>query len=727
LFRQYLAQRKLAPGESREEPDVEPEVRAALAIRVERELARRSISGAMVYFVVTVILAIATPYYAEHPVLLGAVAALTFLCGGVRIAIARRIMVVPASTAFLKRAFLLATYATAAIWGLFCGWTVYLYGGDWTAMFLLLTTAALAGGASSSMAPYLRLASRSLILMFAPTVAAEFVRSDPRHLALAGLTILYLGYLMAQARDSWLSFWTATIAAEREKIRGSEDRRRAEAERTTLVAAIEQSGDAIVITDVAGDIRYCNPAFQQLTGYTREEAVGRNPRFLKSGKQDSDFYRSLWQTILNGGVWNGCWTNRRKDGSLYEVEGTISPIHNAAGSLTGFVAASRDITGRLRLEAELRQAQKMEVVGRLAGGIAHDFNNILTVIGGFGALLESQLPESDRRRDYAAEIRKGSERAANLTRQLLTFSRKQLVSLKPIDLNVLLAESRQMLQSLVGEDIRVTLQLESSLGTVLADPDQIHQIVMNLAANARDAMLHGGTLSIRTANVAGAKEFPSGAVLLSVADTGVGMDEEVQQHIFEPFFTTKARGRGTGLGLATVYGIVQQSEGRIEVRSENGNGTTFEIYLPRKAKVLEAQEQEREASAQPAPRGSETLLVVEDHDEVRQLMVKILGDCGYQILEAGSGQAALAQAESFEGAIDLLLTDIFLTDMTGKQVADCLSPQRPGMKVLFTSGYSGDVIAHRGVLDPDVEFLPKPFDPATLTAKVHDVLRQSGN
>lgn len=708
----------------REEPDVEPEVQAALANTVERELARRLLSGAMVYFVVTVVLAIATPYYAEHPVLLRVVALLTFITGGLRMASARRLMAAPAGTIpITKRVFLLSTYATAAVWGLFCGWTVHLYPGEWTGMFLLLTTAALSAGLSSSMAPDVRMASRTLVLMFSPTVAAAFILRDPRHVALAGLTILYLAYLLAQARDSWHFFCSATLAAEREKIRGSEERKRAEAERASLVAAIEQSGEAIVITGVDGNIRYCNPSFQQLTGYSREEAIGRNPRFLKSGRQDAEFYGQLWNTILNGGVWTGHWTNRRKDGSLYEAEGTISPIHDAAGKLTGFVSATRDITERLRLEAELRQAQKMEVVGRLAGGIAHDFNNILTVIGGFGALLESQLPASDRRRSYAEEIRKGSERAAGLTRQLLTFSRKQVVRLKPIDLNALLSDTREMLQRLVGEDIRVTLQLGESLGTVEADPDQIHQVVMNLAANARDAMLSGGTLAIRTANVPAPELSPDGAVLLSVGDTGVGMDEEVRQHIFEPFFSTKGRGKGTGLGLATVYGIVQQSQGRIEVQSERGRGTTFEIYLPRRASG--AVPQEREPAAGFDVRGSETVLVVEDNDEVRELMVRVLAGCGYRVLESASGEAALTEAAGFEGTIHLLLTDIFLTDITGKQVSDRLSPLRPGMRVLFTSGYSGDVIANRGVLDPDVEFLPKPFTPADLTLKVREVLRRN--
>ena len=317
--------------------------------------------------------------------------------------------------------------------------------------------------------------------------------------------------------------------------------------------------------------------------------IGRNPRFLKSDEQDDQFYRDLWTTIAGGGIWAGRFTNRKKDGSLYHAEGTISPIHDAAGNLSGFVSATRDVTGRLRMEDQLRQAQKMEGIGRLAGGVAHDFNNLLTVIAGYSGLLEEKLSSDDPRLDYARQITRASGQATSLTKQLLTFSRKQLIKPKPLDINVLVAGMQQMLQRLVREDIEVVTALEPSLGMVRADADQMSQILINLAANARDAMPEGGKLCVRTANVelregpaAGeARLCPVRAVLLAVSDTGVGMNYATRQSIFEPFFTTKERGRGTGLGLATVYGIVKQNNGYIEVQSEPGKGATFSIYLPR--------------------------------------------------------------------------------------------------------------------------------------------------
>ncbi len=399
----------------------------------------------------------------------------------------------------------------------------------------------------------------------------------------------YLAFLLLRTRANGRAFWAAAASAEREKLQGSVERKRAETERASLAAAVEQTAEEIVITDAAGNIQYCNPSFERLTGYTRSEVIGRNPRLLKSGKQDAQFYRDLWTTIVGGGIWTGGFTNRKKDGTIYHAEGTISPIHDASGNLTGFVSATRDVTDRLRLEDQLRHAQKMEGIGRLAGGVAHDFNNLLTVIAGYSGLLEEKLGGDDPRLDYARQISKASEQAASLTKQLLTFSRKQIIKPKPLDLNVLVSGMQQLLQRLVGEDVVVSTALAQSLGMVRADADQMSQILINLAANARDAMPGGGRLKIRTANlapgempvVADAATLPGPVVLLAVSDSGVGMSYETRQNIFEPFFTTKERGRGTGLGLSTVYGIVKQNGGFIDVQSEPGQGATFTIYLPR--------------------------------------------------------------------------------------------------------------------------------------------------
>jgi two-component system cell cycle sensor histidine kinase/response regulator CckA len=336
----------------------------------------------------------------------------------------------------------------------------------------------------------------------------------------------------------------------------SECRGQDEQERARLVAAIEQAAEEILITDIDGNIQYCNPSFEQGTGYSRSESLGRNPRFLKSGQYDAEFYRSLWSTIKGGSIWTGRIANRKKNGSLYETDGTISPLHDTAGKLIGFVSARHDVTDQLRLESQLRQAQKMPSIGRLAGGVPHDFNNLLTVIIGYGWTLHELFSAEDSRLGYINEIRKAGERAGSLTQRLLAFSRQQIIRPTPIDLHRVIRDMEQMLQRLVGENIGLIAVLAPSLALVLADADQMNQVLMNLAANSRDAMPTGGRLTLRTAKI----ELPAAisgddrklagpVVLLAVSDTGVGMDETTRQHIFEPFFTTEALGRGTGLGL----------------------------------------------------------------------------------------------------------------------------------------------------------------------------------
>jgi len=382
------------------------------------------------------------------------------------------------------------------------------------------------------------------------------------------------------------------------------------------------------------------------------------------------------------------------------------------------------------MESELRQAQKMESIGRLAGGIAHDFNNLLTVITGYSSALRDRLPAEDPLREYVGEIRRSADRAASLTRQLLTFSRKQIITPKPVDLNALVADTQRMLQRLVGEDVDVVFEPGTQLGLVRVDSDQMNQILMNLAANARDAMPGGGRLTLRTANadlpsepeLGSVRLFSGPAVMLSVSDTGVGISEEARQHIFEPFFTMKEQGRGTGLGLSTVYGIVQQSNGVIEVDSEPGRGTTFTLYLPR---IEGRPEQDSATNSTGSLRGSETVLVVEDQDDVRRLIIGTLRYYGFHVMEAANGGLALLEADRYSGQIDLLLTDVIMPDMSGRVLADRLKESRPGTKVLYVSGYSGELIAHRGVLNAGVAYLPKPFTPEVLAAKVRQVLGPS--
>ena len=506
------------------------------------------------------------------------------------------------------------------------------------------------------------------------------------------------------------------------------EQKKAESDMRSLVTAIENAEETIVVTDLEGRIQYCNPAFEAITGYSKEEVLGQNPRILKSGKHVPEFYAEMWAMLAKGQVWRGHLTNKKKDGSFYEEEATISPIRDVKGRITGFVAIKRDVTERLQLEEQFRQAQKLESIGRLAGGMAHDFNNLLTVINGYSDLCLKQLKAADPLKPYVREIQNAGERAANLTKQLLAFSRKQVIEPRILDLNATIRESAPMLQPLIGEDIVLETRLDDSLGQVMADPDQIHQIIMNLAVNARDAMPHGGELTIETANVELSPESSTAIhrdatagryVRMSVTDSGHGMDETTRERIFEPFFTTKELGKGTGLGLSTVYGIVRQSGGWIDVRSEVGAGTSFHIFLPRLDAVPAPP---RSVTGASIAGGNETILVVEDQPEVRSFTRAALSRYGYNVIDACDGGNAIARASQYANRIDLLVTDVVLPGMNGKEVSERLRLLRPDLKVLFISGYTADLIADRGVLPPGVVFLHKPFSAQELAVKVRDAL-----
>jgi PAS domain S-box-containing protein len=506
------------------------------------------------------------------------------------------------------------------------------------------------------------------------------------------------------------------------------ERKAAEAERMLLMTAIEQSAEGIVITDATGTIRYVNPAFSRVSGYSREEALGKNPRLLKSGKQDEAYYRKLWTTILGGEIWQDEIVNRRSDGGLYIEEMTITPVRNQRGEITHFIAIKAEVTERKRLEQQLRQAQKMEAVGRLAGGVAHDFNNLLTIISGYGGLLLEHPGIIEPLRGYVNEIRNASGRAASLTRQLLAFSRQQVLAPRVLGLNAVVANIEKMLKRLIGEDVDLVTNLGESLWPVKADPGQLEQVLLNLAVNARDAMPNGGVLTITTANVemdsASAQTHfplsPGPYVLLAFNDTGIGMDAETQARIFDPFFTTKDKGKGTGLGLAMVYGIVKQSGGYIWVYSEVGKGTTFKIYLPRTAEEVDESGPGR--SLVEAQQGTETLLLVEDEDAVRALVRNVLKERGYRVMEASRGQDALDLAEQYWGQIDLLVTDVVMPQMSGRELARRLANLRPQIKVLYISGYADNAVWYEGGLDSAVAFLQKPFSPEALAHKVREVL-----
>jgi len=512
-------------------------------------------------------------------------------------------------------------------------------------------------------------------------------------------------------------------------IRDITERKRAEAEHVRLVTAIEQSAEAVLMTNTEGEIQYVNPAFTRITGYSRDEVLGQNPRILKSGKQDPAFYQQLWATILKGEIWHGELINRRKDGSLYSEQMSIAPVRSAGGEVTYFIATKQDVTEHKKLEQQLIQAQKMEAVGRLAGGVAHDFNNLLTIINGYAQLLIEPISPQDPRRGHLKEILMAGERAASLTRQLLAFSRRQVLEPRVLNLNSVLADVAKMLRRLIGEDVELVATLKPDLGRVKVDPGQIEQVIMNLAVNARDAMPQGGKLFVETSNVeidanyarSHSPMMPGKYVMVAVSDTGCGMDLETQAHLFEPFFTTKEKGHGTGLGLATVYGIVKQSGGFIWVYSVPGRGSTFKIYLP----VVEEALPTAEPAEVPAElaKGSETVLVVEDEGGVRSLVCEALASHGYKVLEAAGAASALEISEKYTEPIHLLLTDVVMPQTGGKELAKGFSTLHPETKVLYMSGYTDDAIVRHGILERGTSFLQKPFQPRALLLKIREVLK----
>jgi two-component system cell cycle sensor histidine kinase/response regulator CckA len=425
---------------------------------------------------------------------------------------------------------------------------------------------------------------------------------------------------------------------------------------------------------------------------------------------------------------------RRREARLFAITLVFALMFMLAGWQTMRLVRERDRTHRTEealreSQARYMQAQKMESIGRLAGGVAHDFNNLLTVINGYSDLLYQQLTEEDPRRGQADEIRKAGARAAELTHQLLAFGRKQVGRPRPVNLTALVRESEKMLRLLVGTDVSLITRLEPSLGMVMADPGHLHQVLMNLAANARDAMPEGGSLTIETSNAeldsedaaALPESKPGSAVRLSVRDTGVGIDEKTRKNIFEPFFTTKGN-KGTGLGLATVYGIVQQNQGWIDVSSAPGKGSTFQVFLPR---VNGVEEPVAEVPGKkPATRVPATVLVVEDQEDVRTFVVGALAARGYRVLQAPDGPQALTMARDHAGSIDLLLTDVVLPGMNGREVAESLRLARPTIKLIYTSGYTQDIIASHGVLNPGVTYVPKPYTAEAIVEHVQAALEK---
>jgi PAS domain S-box-containing protein len=504
--------------------------------------------------------------------------------------------------------------------------------------------------------------------------------------------------------------------------------RQIEAVRDMLMAAIEQSGEMVIITSPEGIIQYVNQAFEKVSGYTRQEVIGQNPRMLKSGKQDEAFYHQLRATLSKGNTFKGRMVNKRKDGSFYTEDAAISPVCNAAGAIVNYVAVNRDITEQILLEAQFQQAQKMESVGRLAGGVAHDFNNMLTIIISYTQMLINQTTASDPIHNDLEQILKAAQRSTDITRQLLAFARKQTINPKYLDVNDAVESTLKMLRRLIGENIELSWNPEPGLWPVMADPSQIDQVLANLCVNARDAIRSVGRITIETENVSLDNEYcaehpgfvPGDFVLLAVSDDGCGMDKPTLERLFEPFFTTKGLGRGTGLGLATVYGIVKQNNGFINVYSEPEKGTTFRIYLPRHAGEP-GENQPKEAVEIQMGRG-ETVLIVEDEASILKLGKRILMELGYTVLAAATPGQAMETAKTHEGDIHLIITDVVMPEMNGRDLSRQIQNFYPDIKVLFMSGYTADVIAHQGVLDRGVHFLQKPFSNKDMAAKIREVL-----
>ena len=505
------------------------------------------------------------------------------------------------------------------------------------------------------------------------------------------------------------------------------DQKKIEAELRRLSTAIEQSPETVVITDTEGTIQYVNPAFTEVTGYTREEAIGENPRVLKSGEHNDAFYAELWNSLLAGKIWEGRIINKRKDGSLFTEEASFAPVKNPNGKITHFVAVKRDITDELAREEQLQQVQKMEAVGQLAGGIAHDFNNILQAILGFSELLLMTLDkDAEQPRTNVLEIQKAARHAADLTRQLLAFSREQAVEFSPVKLNDIVEGTLSFARSIIGESITVKTDLDPEIHQIKADVRQLERTILNMALNARDAMPQGGELILRTENMSFSAEDARASALiqqgsfvcLSIRDTGTGIPPDVIDHIFEPFFSTKAPGKGTGLGLASIYGIIKKHEGWINVYSEPGRGTTFKIYLP---PIHHDAPPEEKKPSRPETGHGERILVVEDDPSVRSSTQSALTSAGYIVTTASNSEEAKILFDNENQHFDLLLSDVILPTQSGPDLAAALLKRKPALKVILCSGHSADRIEHSALDRKNFFFLEKPFSIVTLLKLVDKV------
>ncbi len=491
-----------------------------------------------------------------------------------------------------------------------------------------------------------------------------------------------------------------------------------------IMRAIDESGEAMSITDAIGIIGYVNPQFEKVKGYSKDDIIGKN---IFTDILWGDAKDSMLRDVINGDMWSGTTKGITKDNKEYYEFISMIPVKNEAGEINKFVYISRDMTKEKQLEEQLFRVQRMEVIGRFAGGVAHDFNNIITAIIGYANLLRMKIKEGDPLRTYIEPILSSCERAANLTKGILAFSRKQVINLRTLNLNEAIKRIEGLLLRIIGEDIEIKTKLPDEKIIVLADSGQIEQVLMNLCTNARDAMPNGGILTIETSVIRLSKDYVKGHfdvrpgiyALIAVSDTGIGMDRKTMENIFEPFYTTKEVGKGTGLGLSIVYGIIKQHNGDIHVYSEQGLGTTFKIYLP----VASDNEHVTKQDALPLPRGgSETILLAEDDSNVRKMMTEVLQKYGYTIIEAVDGEQAINLYTENKDRIKLLLLDLIMPKMTGKEAYSEIIKADPQIKTIFLSGYADDIVEQKGMLQTDLYFLSKPVSPYELLRKIREVL-----
>ena len=516
-------------------------------------------------------------------------------------------------------------------------------------------------------------------------------------------------------------------AAQKELI----ERSKAEESLRKLSLAVEQSPVSIVITDLRGSIEYANPHFTRLTGYGLEELLGHNPRILKSGFTSQAEYKEMWETIQAGGEWRGEFQNRKKNGELYWELALIAPIRDNNNVITHFIAIKEDINDRKKLESELLHSQKMEAIGQLAAGIAHDFNNILTAIIGYASILQMKLPTESAFKANVDQILATAERGASLTQGLLAFSRKQASSPSRIDLNVIIKRVEKLLLCMIGEDIKLSIQMSYAPLPVMVDSMQIEQVLMNIATNVRDAMPNGGSIIIKTRQAELGSQFIAihgfGAkgrfAQLTISDTGHGMNAETVKRIFEPFFTTKETGKGTGLGLSIVYGIIKKHSGYILCHSKPGEGTDFDVYIP----LIDDPERHapKDLSKSPDVSGSEVILMAEDDETTRVLYTQLLEEFGYAVIEAEDGLQALEKYQQHKESINLVILDAIMPGMKGMEVYHKIRELTPNERVLFCSGYNADILEEQGTLDRNLHFIAKPFVPKELLMKIREVLKNA--